>query len=111
MPIDRTLRAVVDENGNILKSTEGLTCIRRSKGKYLITFPSDRTESLYIVQVTPILTLLGFVISGNSAEATIRSVIIDMRNKNNAVHDAGFHVTITEIILPERTGGAREPEV
>ena len=97
MPVDRTLRAIVDENGNILKSTEGLTCIRRTKEKYVITFPSDRTNSLYTVQVTPILTLLGFAISGNSAEASIRRVEFDMRNRNNVLHDVGFHVTITEI--------------
>ena len=98
MPVDRTLRAVVGENGIILKSTEGLTCIRRSKGEYVITFPSDRTDSLYIEHITPILTLKNFIISGNSAKATIRSVGIDMRNKNNVLHNVRFHVTITELI-------------
>ena len=88
----RTIRAVINANGNILKtSDDGLTCVRETNGKYILSFP-DRTDTYYVVHVMTEQFMNCLV-----REFTTGSFKVWLTNTNKKYGNIEFRVTITEI--------------
>ena len=91
VPADRTLQAVVDKNGNILKESDGLTCRYITAGKFQLNF-LNRTDALYEVSAATQIWCTIIV-----REITTGSCQVRMLNAAKAAHNMEFRVTFTEI--------------